>query len=98
MNVPVARKNKNMVPALMDPELIFSYTKWCYNKHYLLTGLLCGAIRVYKHTTDGKVLQLSPAGTNYTHLTSANTVSEDSDGDGAITTRGSPNNTSSQSI
>lgn len=32
------------------------------------------------------------------YLTSANTVSEDSDGDGAITTSGSPSSTSSQSI
>lgn len=38
------------------------------------------------------------SGTKYTHLTSANTVSDDSDGDGAMTTRGSPNSTSSQSI
>lgn len=44
------------------------------------------------------VLQLGSLETNYTHLTSANTVSEDSDGDGAMTTRGSPNSTSSHSI
>lgn len=35
---------------------------------------------------------------HYPYLTSANTVSEDSDGDGAITTSGSPSSTSSQSI
>lgn len=33
-----------------------------------------------------------------THLTNARTVSEDSAGDGAMTTRASPSNTSSQSI
>lgn len=35
---------------------------------------------------------------HYVYLTSANTVSEDSDGDGAITISGSPSSTSSQSI
>lgn len=33
-----------------------------------------------------------------THLTNASTVSEDSAGDGAMTTRASPSNTNSQSI
>lgn len=90
----VAQKNQNMVPALMEPELIFSSMKRYYNEHSFITrkGVVC------KYITDGKMLQLPLSGTQYTHLTSANTVSDDSDGDGAMTTRGSPNRTSSQSI
>lgn len=66
MNVLVTRKNKIMIPALTEPELIFPSVNGA-TEHCLLPG--CVAQRgECTNITDGKVLQLSPTKTK-THVT-----------------------------